>query len=96
VNAKTALQHESTFRRYERLLAGVMRGALDGNLFEAWEVAIIADLAACRLESRRRTEILVQYRNAVARQLRSGAGPPMTLSDFLILRDARRESWGKR
>jgi hypothetical protein len=96
VSADYSTGWETMLRRFERLLAGVRRGELERNSFEAWEVEILLDVAACRLDSRRRTEILTQYRNAVARQLRVGPGPPMLLSLFLALRDRRRAARGKR
>ena len=77
-------------QRFERLLAGVMRGDLKCTLFLRWEVDILADLADCHLDSRRRTDILAQYRNAVLRQMRTGPGPPMRLSEFLDVRERRR------
>lgn len=78
------------FTRFERLLGGVMRGELDRNSFQRWEVDILLDLTACRLDSRRRTDILTQYRNAVSRQMRTGPGPPLKLSEFLTVRARRR------
>jgi hypothetical protein len=83
-------QPELVFHRFERLLDGVMRGALARNTFQQWEVDILVDLSACRLDGRRRTDILTQYRNAVERQIRTGPGPPMKLSEFLAIRALRR------
>ena len=83
-------QLELMFNRFERLLAGVMRGGLARNSFQPWEVDILLDMMACRLEGRRRTDILTQYRNAVSRQMRTGPGPPMKLSEFLAIRSRRR------
>ena len=78
------------FTRFERLLGAVMRGELERNSFQRWEVDILLDLTDCRLDGRRRADILTQYRNAVARQMRSGPGPPMKLSEFLAARERRR------
>jgi hypothetical protein len=84
------MEPESTLHRFERLLGGVMRGELDRTLFLRWEVDILVDLTDCHLDSRRRTDILTQYRNAVSRQMRTGPGPPMKLSEFLAVRERRR------
>jgi hypothetical protein len=84
------MQPELIFRRFERLLGGVMRGSLEYNLFQRWEVDLLLDMTECRLDGRRRTDILTQYRNAVSRQMRTGPGPPMKLSEFLVLRTLRR------
>jgi len=43
------------------------------------------------LERRRRMEILRQYQRAVERQMATGPGPPMKLSEFLAIRARRRD-----
>jgi len=83
------------FNRFERLLAGVMRGALARNAFQPWEVDILVDMTSCHLDGRRRADILTQYRNAVSRQMRRGPGPPMKLSQFLAIRTLRRALSGR-
>jgi hypothetical protein len=82
---------ELMLNRFNRLVGEVMRGALARNSFQPWEAAILMDLENCPLERRRRMDILRQYQRAVARQLMDGPGPPMKLSEFLILRARRRE-----
>jgi len=89
------MPRETMLRRFECLLSGFREGDFERNSFAPWELEILIDFAACRLENRRRTDILMQYRNAVARQLRSSPGPPMKLSEFLVQREARRATWGK-
>ena len=88
--ADELIDRELTFNRFKRLLGEIMRGELGRNAFQSWEIEILLDLADCQLESRRRTEIFRQYQRAVERQLESGPGPPMKLSQFLILRAQRR------
>jgi hypothetical protein len=48
------------------------------------------DFETCKLEARRRVEILNQYQRAVERQMETGPGPPMKLSQFLVIRAQRR------
>ena len=88
--AEDLVQRELMLHRFKRLLADIIRGGLTRNTFQAWEVEILLDLEACDLESRRRTEILRQYERAVERQLETGPGPPMKLSEFLVRRAQRR------
>ena len=76
--------------RFKRLLGEVVRQESARNTFQRWEIEILMDVEACQLESRRRGEILRQYERAVERQLESGPGPPMKLSQFLIIRAQRR------
>lgn len=89
------VQSELTLIRFDRLLSGVMRGALSRNSFQPWELDILLDMTACPLDGRRRTDLLMQYRNAVSRQMRTGPGPPMKLSAFLAIRTCRRAASGR-
>ena len=85
------IQLELMLNRFKRLLGELVRGAVDRNAFQPWEIEIMLDFNNCRLESKRRSEILEQYRRAVERQMATGPGPPMKLSTFLELRAHRRE-----
>jgi len=76
--------------RFKRLLNELMRGETPRNSFAPWEVEILLDFSACELPARRRMDILRQYQRAVERQLDAGSGPPMLLSQFLVLRKRRR------
>ena len=69
--------------RFRRLLGELMRGATGRNSFAPWELTLLLDLQQCHLNPRHRLETLRQYQKAVERQLASGPGPPMKLSDFL-------------
>ena len=76
--------------RFRRLFGELMKGQILRNSFEQWEVEILLDFEACELPSRRRLEVLRQYQRAVEKQLETGLGPPMLLSQFLVLRERRR------
>jgi hypothetical protein len=84
------IQRELMLNRFKRLMGEIMRGELARNNFQPWEVEILLDYHSCELESRRRLEILRQYQRAVERQMESGVGPPMKLSEFLVFRAQRR------
>lgn len=85
-------QLELMLNRFRRLLNDIIRGATARNTFEPWEIAILLDLEQCPVMPRRRLDILRQYEKAVARQMETGPGPPMKLSEFLQLRMTRRPS----
>jgi hypothetical protein len=85
-------QRERQLIRFRRLFTELLRGRLNRNSFAPWEIDLLMDFETCRLPSRRRTEILYQYQRAVVRQMESGAGPPMKLSRFLVLREQRRSA----
>jgi hypothetical protein len=55
-------------------------------------VDILLDLETCKLEGRKRVETLRQYQKAVQKQMETGPGPPMKLSEYLQLRMTRRPS----
>jgi hypothetical protein len=90
VTADDPIQLELMLNRFKRLMSEVMRGAVARNTFEAWEIDILLDLENCQLERRRRWDILRQYQRAVDRQLQTGPGPPMKLSQFLEARERKR------
>ena len=80
---------ELMLNRFRRLIAEIMRGATRRNTFLPWELEILLDVETCDFERRRRLEILRQYQRAVERQLQSGPGPPMKMSEFLRRRAER-------
>ena len=84
------IQRELMLNRFKRLMGELLRGEIARNSFHPWEVEILLDMDACQMEPRRRVDILRQYQKAVERQLESGQGPPIKLSEFLIARQLRR------
>lgn len=89
-HAADLVQQELMLNRFNRLLREIMRGTAARNAFHPWEIEILLDLETCDLDPRRRGEILRQYQRAVERQMETGPGPPMKLSEFLIRRAQRR------
>jgi hypothetical protein len=90
--AEELIEQELMLNRFNRLINEVMRGALARNSFQPWEVEILMDFENCQYDRRRRLDILRQYQRAVERQMENGPGPPMKLSEFLVLRAQRREA----
>lgn len=88
MSAEDLVQLEIMLNRFQRLLTEVIRGDLKRNSFQPWELEILIDMETCDL-GRRRLEILRQYRRAVERQMQTGPGPPMKLSEFLRQREER-------
>jgi hypothetical protein len=80
---------ELMLNRFRRLLAELQRGNINRNDFQPWEVELLLDIVNCPLDGRRKTEILRQYQRAVEKQMETGPGPPMKLSEFLIRRAQR-------
>jgi len=90
--ADDLVELELMLNRFRRLVGELMRGAIARNSFEPWEVEILIDCQQCQLEPRRRLDTLRQYQKAVEKQMETGPGPPMKLSEFLQLRITRRSS----
>ena len=84
------IQRELMLNRFKRLMGELLRGEIARNSFHPWEIEILLDMDACQLERRQRVDTLRQYQRAVERQLESGQGPPIKLSEFLIARQLRR------
>ena len=83
---------ELMLNRFRRLISELIRGTLARNTFEPWEVELLLDLANCEIKPRHRLETLKQYQKAVERQMETGPGPPMKLSEYLQERTTRRPS----
>ena len=83
-------QREIQLNRFRKLIGELTRGQTTRNSFAPWEIDILMDFDMCELPSRRRLEIIRQYQRAVEKQMQSGVGPPMKLSQFLVLREQRR------
>jgi hypothetical protein len=92
VTADDYEHRELQLNRFRRLIGELMRGEMNRNTFETWEIDLLLDFETCQLPLRRRLEVLRQYQKAVERQLESGPGPPMKLSHFLVLREQRRNA----
>jgi hypothetical protein len=84
------VQTELRLNRFNRLVNELIRGAIARNSFQPWEVEILLDIDGCQLDRRRRMDTLRQYQRAVERQLSSGIGYPMKLSEFLEQKARRR------
>ena len=78
--------------RFLRLMSDLKRGVLGRNTFAPWEVELLLDLQCCQLEPKRRRQLLDQYERAVQKQMDTGPGPPMKLSEYLQSRTTRRPS----
>ena len=90
--AEELIETELMLNRFHRLIGELIRGFIGRNTFQPWEVQILLDIYACKLPRRKSIETIRQYQRAVDRQLQSGPGPPMKLSEYLEMRTRRREN----
>ena len=85
-------QQEIMLNRFHRLISDLLRGAFTRNTFQPWEIEILLDLERCAIPPNRREQVLRQYQKAVQKQMETGPGPPMKLSEYLQLKMTRRPS----
>ena len=90
MTADDLVELELMLNRFRRLIGELMRGTLVRNSFQPWEVEILLDMDNCEVPPRRRLDTLRQYQRAVEKQMQSGPGPPMKLSEFLQDKTTRR------
>ena len=93
--ADDLVQLEIMLGRFNRLMGELARGVIARNTFTSWEVELLLDFQTCKLEPRRRSDILRQYQRAVERQMEKGPGPPTKLSEFLSVRESNRGPLGR-
>ena len=86
------LDRELMLSRFRRLIAELLRGRVSRTLFHQWEIELLIDIEKCQIDLKRRLATLRRYERAVTRQLESGPGPPMKLSEFLQRKRTRRPS----
>jgi len=92
VTADDLIELELTLNRFNRLIGELQRGAIVRTTFQPWEVELLLDIETCRIDPRQRQDTLRKYQKAVQKQMETGPGPPMKLSEFLQLRMTRRPS----
>jgi hypothetical protein len=86
------IQLELMLNRFNRLIAELLRGTIVRTTFHPWEIELLLDMESCDIEPRKRQDILRRYQKAVQKQMETGPGPPMKLSEFLQERMTRRPS----
>ena len=90
MTADDLIQLELMLNRFNQLIRELLRGAIVRNQFAPWELEILLDMDNCGLDPRKRADVLRQYQKAVTRQLETGPGPPMKLSEYLQGKITRR------
>jgi hypothetical protein len=81
--------------RFNKLLQELVRGTMNRNTFQPWEIEILLDIEACNLREGVKRETLRRYQKAVQRAMEKGAPAPIRLSEYLSGKksaSAKRES----
>ena len=77
------LDSEARLNRFNRLMQELIRGNMNRNTFQPWEIEILLDIQACQLREPVKRETLRRYQKAVQRSMEKGAPTPLRLSEYL-------------
>jgi hypothetical protein len=69
--------------QFNRLMAELLRGRMQRNTFQPWEIEILLDIEACHLRESSRREVLRRYQKAANRFVERGGRSLLKLSDYL-------------
>ena len=75
---------EVVLTRFNRLMQELVRGTMNRNTFQPWEIEILLDIEACNLREAVKKETLRRYHKAVQRAMEKGAPVPFRLSQYLV------------
>ena len=77
------LDSEARLNRFNRLMQELIRGNMNRNTFQPWEIEILLDIEACQIREPVKRETLRRYQKAVQRAMEKGAPTPLRLSEYL-------------
>jgi hypothetical protein len=77
------IDSEARLNRFNRLMQELIRGAMNRNTFQPWEIDILLDIEGCQLREPVKRETLRRYQKAVQRSMEKGAPMPLRLSEYL-------------
>ena len=77
------LDSEARLNRFNRLMQELIRGSMNRNTFQPWEIQILLDIEACQVREPVKRETLRRYQKAVQRAMEKGAPTPLPLSEYL-------------
>jgi hypothetical protein len=77
------LDSEAILARFNKLVNDLLRGTMNRNTFQPWEIEILLDIEACNLKDAGGRETLRRYQKAVQRAMEKGSPTPLRLSEYL-------------
>ena len=78
-----SLQPHEQLPQFNKLIAELLRGKLQRNTFQSWEIEILLDIEGCDLRDSNRRETLRRYQKAANRFLEKGGTHLLRLSEYL-------------
>lgn len=79
----SAYELEGRLRQFNRLIQELLRGRLNRNTFQPWEIEILLDIDSCELGDSNRRELLKRYQKAANRYYERGGRTLLKLSEYL-------------
>ena len=74
---------EARLLQFNRLMQDLLRGKIQRNTFQSWEVEILLDIESCELRDASRREMLRRYQKAANRYFERGGRTLLKLSEYL-------------
>lgn len=79
----SAYELEDRLRQFNKLIQELLRGSLNRNTFQPWEIEILLDIDSCDLGDTNRRELLKRYQKAANRYFERGGRTLLKLSEYL-------------
>ena len=83
---------EIVHAQFNRLIAELIKGAINRNTFQPWEIEVLLDIQACDIGDISEKDILKRYQKAVQRSYERGAKMPLKLSEYMGTLKSRRNA----
>ena len=74
---------EARLHQFNKLMTELLRGRMNRNTFQPWEVEILLDIESCELRDANRREMLRRYQRAANRYFERGGRTMLKLSEYL-------------
>lgn len=88
----SAYELEGRLRQFNKLILEILRGRLNRNTFQPWEIEILLDIDACDFGEANRREVLKRYQKAANRYFERGGRTLLKLSEYLAKKHRPGES----
>ena len=79
----SSLEPHELLPQFNKLIGELLRGRLQRNTFQPWEIEILLDIEACNLRDSNRRETLRRYQRAANKHLEKGGHHLLRLSEYL-------------
>ena len=81
---------EIVHAQFNRLLNELIKGVINRNTFQPWEIVLMLDIQAFDFGEAQQKEMLKRYQKAVQRSYEKGVKMPMKLSEYINSLKSRR------